>query len=262
MLRFVLSTFVVLSLGAAPLLAADTKDTKDTKNQHKATITKVDAKNGTVTVRMKDKDGKDVERTFKLTEDIRYFDSTGKAVAVDVFRSGNEVLVVEAEGRLKEMRQKDQTQNAQTGGKEKAETDQHFVRMACEINMAEIRLGKLAQENGHSDAVKKFGERLVTDHTRLDKELQPLASKKGFTLPQQLDEHHRQLAERLGKLKGAEFDREFIKAMVSGHEKAIEKFEAEAKDGHDPDVRNWASQSIKGLREHLEKAREIEKQLK
>src|SRR5579871_630611 len=65
------------------------------KDGQRAKITNVDAKNGTVTVQMKDASGKESTRQFKLTEDIRYFDSTGKAVAIDLFRSGDEVLVVE-----------------------------------------------------------------------------------------------------------------------------------------------------------------------
>jgi len=105
MLRLVLGTVAVLSLCAVSLSAADTKDKKDAKAKPpaKATITKVDAKKGTITVKMKDKDGKDAERVFRLTEDVRYFDSTGKAVAIDVFESGNDVLVIEREGKLKEM---------------------------------------------------------------------------------------------------------------------------------------------------------------
>ena len=71
-----------------------------------ATITNVDAKKGTVTVKMKDKDGKDVERTFTLAEDARYFDSTGKVAALDVFRSGNEVLIIEEQGKVKQLQQK------------------------------------------------------------------------------------------------------------------------------------------------------------
>jgi hypothetical protein len=129
MLRTVLGFVATLSVCAA-LLAAD-KDTGKDKdkdkgakdaNKAKATIKNVDAKKGTVTVKMKDKDGKDAERTFRLTEDARYFDSTGKAVAVDVFRSGNYVLIVEREGQLKEMHQdKDRAAgDKKTGDKEPA----------------------------------------------------------------------------------------------------------------------------------------------
>jgi uncharacterized protein (TIGR03067 family) len=104
MLHRVLSLLAILGVCAASLAAADDKkDTKKGDAPAKATITKVDAKAGTITVKMKGKDGKEVETTFKLTEDIRYFDSTGKAVAIDVFQAGNDVLVIEAEGKLKEV---------------------------------------------------------------------------------------------------------------------------------------------------------------
>src|SRR5690242_14241940 len=106
MARVILAALLglTLCLGAA----ADDQKTdkkKDSDKGHEATITKIDAKNHTVTVKMEDKSGKEMERTFKLTEEVRYADSTGKVVAVDVFKSGDYVLVVEADGKLKELRQ-------------------------------------------------------------------------------------------------------------------------------------------------------------
>ena len=128
MVRSLLCSLVALGLCAA-VPAAENKNAKDTKNPPKqakkakdnkhrqeAKITKVDAKNGTVTVRMKGKDGKDHERTFRLAEDIRYFDSTGRVAAIDLFQSGNDVLVVEREGKVVEMRQHDKNKS----GAEKA----------------------------------------------------------------------------------------------------------------------------------------------
>ena len=87
MLRAMLCSAAVLALCVGGAFAQATKDTKDTKNKGKharATITKVDAKNGTVTVRMKNKEGKEETRTFKLAEDIRYLDSTGRVAAIAV----------------------------------------------------------------------------------------------------------------------------------------------------------------------------------
>jgi hypothetical protein len=97
--------------------AKDTKDAKDKKGQ-KATITKVDRKNGTITLRMPGKDGKPETRTFKLTEEVRMLDSTGRAIAIDVFQSGDEVLVFEAEGKLKEIHK-----HKGKGTKDKSGTD-------------------------------------------------------------------------------------------------------------------------------------------
>jgi hypothetical protein len=74
--------------------------------ENEATITSVNPKEGRITVRMKDKGGKELEKTFTLTEDARIFDSTGKVVDLDLFRAGNYVLVVAEEGRITQIKQK------------------------------------------------------------------------------------------------------------------------------------------------------------
>jgi hypothetical protein len=94
--------FLVVALGAT---AEDkNKDKKENKDHKQATITKVDAKKGTITLKMKDKNGKEVEKMFTLAEDVRMLDDTGKIVAIDVFESGNEVLVIEREGKIHEVK--------------------------------------------------------------------------------------------------------------------------------------------------------------
>jgi inorganic pyrophosphatase/exopolyphosphatase len=97
----------MLAFLAGGVFADDAKTSKDKpekdKNARKATVTKVDAKKGTVTLKMKGKDGKDHETTFTLTEDVRMWDDKGNVAVIDVFRSGDEILVVEREGKLKAM---------------------------------------------------------------------------------------------------------------------------------------------------------------
>jgi len=251
MLRASLSVAVILSLTA--MTANAQQDTGKAgqgqqpagKGMH-ATITKVDAKNLTVTVRMKDKDGKEAEKTFKLTDDIRYFDSTGKAVAIDVFREGDLVLVVEAEGRLRELH---------------AHGDRHFLLMAAETDLTEMKLGQLAMERG-SPVIKKYGERISSDHAKMNQSLLQLAKTHGMTLPDKLDKKHQELFDELSKLKGAEFDRAFAKDMISGHEKVIMKFEAAAKNSRDPQLKAWAEQWLPVLRDHLKLAREAASEIK
>ena len=107
MLRASVCSVAVLALFVG-VLAADDKDKQDNKAKkgEQATITKVDAKNHTLTVKMKDKTGKQVERTFKLTEEVQMFDDNGKTIRaadIDVFRSGDYVLIVEREGKLREV---------------------------------------------------------------------------------------------------------------------------------------------------------------
>jgi hypothetical protein len=77
------------------------------KESDEATITKVDPKAGTVTLKMKNQDGKDVEKVFRITEDAEYLDSSGRVATLDVFRSGDQVLVIEGEGHIKGLKKSD-----------------------------------------------------------------------------------------------------------------------------------------------------------
>jgi len=74
------------------------------QQQPEFTITKVDPQQGTITVKTKNKQGKEVEKTFTLVEDAEYLDSSGHVAALDVFRSGDKVLIIEGEGHLKGMK--------------------------------------------------------------------------------------------------------------------------------------------------------------
>lgn len=101
-----------------------TKDGKVTqlRKHAEATITKVDAKAGTITVKMMDKSGKSIEKTFKLVEDAEYLDSAGHVAVLDVFRSGDEILLIESQGRIQAMKKaaRDQSSTAakQNSGKQ------------------------------------------------------------------------------------------------------------------------------------------------
>ena len=86
------------------------KDDKVTemRKHAEATITKVDAKAGTITVAMTGKDGKEVEKTFQLMEDAEYLDSTGRIARLEVFQSGDEILFIESDGMIKAVKKADE----------------------------------------------------------------------------------------------------------------------------------------------------------
>jgi hypothetical protein len=98
------------------------KDDKITelKKHAQATITKVDAKAGTITVKMTDKDGKNVERVFRLVEDSEYVDSTGRVAVLDIFQSGDDILFVEADGTITAMKK---AENARSTTAAKSSTE-------------------------------------------------------------------------------------------------------------------------------------------
>ncbi|MEJ0090933.1 MAG: DUF4142 domain-containing protein [Limisphaerales bacterium] len=59
-------------------------------------------------------------------------------------------------------------------------------------------------------------------------------------------------------LSGPQFDRAFISHMITGHEKAISKFETASANLQDPELKKYANKTLPTLRKHLEMAQELQ----
>jgi putative membrane protein len=123
--------------------------------------------------------------------------------------------------------------------------------------LAEVQLGKLAIEHAASPDVKQFGQRMVEDHDKANRELMAVVEPKGIAVPTALDRQHRQAADRLAKLHGPAFDRAYMQAMVKDHETDVKLFRTEAQQGQDPELKRWAANTLPTLEEHLTMARNL-----
>jgi putative membrane protein len=147
--------------------------------------------------------------------------------------------------------------NAMGTAKHMTASERMFIRKAAEGGKAEVELGKLAQEKAASPEVKQFGERMVNDHSKANDQLKEVAQKEGVTLPTKLDAKDAATKARLEKLSGEAFDRAYMKDMVADHAKDVREFKNEAKNGKDPDVKNFAAQTAPTLEDHLKEAKNI-----
>ena len=139
--------------------------------------------------------------------------------------------------------------------------DRAFVMEAGPGGLAEVELGRLAAQKGQSTDVKKFGQRMVTDHSKANAELKKLAASKGITLPAGMNTEQMAEHAKLAKLSGAEFDREYMALMVEDHDKDVAAFQDEAKDGSDPDIKSFAAKTLPTLQEHQRMSKEIKAKL-
>jgi putative membrane protein len=135
--------------------------------------------------------------------------------------------------------------------------DAHFARAAASGNLAEIQLGKLAVDHASSDVVKAFASRMVVQHTAAADQLKTAAQKDNLALPGNLSSHDQQIYDRLIKLHGTAFDREYAQRMVDDHEKDLADFQSEAGSGQSNDMKAFAANSISMMQEHLNQAREM-----
>lgn len=135
--------------------------------------------------------------------------------------------------------------------------DTKFMKEAAEGGMAEVALGQLAAEKASGSDVKKFGQRMVDDHSKANDELKQLASQKNVDLPQDLSAKDKATKATLEKLSGEEFDQAYMKDMVKDHKKDVSDFRRESKSAQDPDVRTFATKILPTLEDHLKQAESI-----
>jgi len=145
--------------------------------------------------------------------------------------------------------------------KDAKDIDQDFSYKACAAGLAEVNLGRIAAKHASDKKVKEFGQKMVDDHEKANKELIDLANKKNLKLASRMDAEHDKLSDKLAKVSGSDFDREYMAGQVKDHEEAVALFEKQAKDGKDKDLKGWADKKLPTLRDHLKMAKEINDKL-
>jgi putative membrane protein len=145
---------------------------------------------------------------------------------------------------------------AQATPKPVSSTDETFMMNTAKAGMAEVELGKLAVQNAASDEVKKFGQKMVDDHSTKNDELKALAASKNVVLPSDVDAQDKAMRDKMAAVKGEAFDREYMTMMVAGHRKVVESFRTEATSGQDADLKAWVTKTLPGVEEHLKLAQD------
>jgi putative membrane protein len=113
-----------------------------------------------------------------------------------------------------------------TGGAGANLSDDDFVRDIALKNMAELELSRMALEKATNPDIKSFAQRMIDDHGAAGYKLKSVVSGQPIEWPMQLDDKHRKTADELAKKQGADFDRDYVKAMVEGHEDLAAKLES------------------------------------
>ncbi len=142
-----------------------------------------------------------------------------------------------------------------------AQSTNDFVAEAIQGDNSEIMLGTLASQRAYSADVRKYGQTLMQDHATARQQIRTANtagtqkdSAEGPSVEAQ-QEH-----DKLLKLTGPDFDREFLAYMVKDHEKDIAKFEqaAAARQGQTSQI---AKEQLATLHKHLKTAQDLQAKL-
>lgn len=139
--------------------------------------------------------------------------------------------------------------------KPKSAPGEKFITQAIQGDLAEIQMGKLAQQKGGNDKVKQFGQRLVSDHSADLQKAKSVAQSMGMTPPTSPSAKQKSDYQKMSKLSGTKFDRQFARDMVQDHTKDISKFKRESKMSGP--AANYAKEALPVLEKHLQIARSL-----
>jgi putative membrane protein len=136
-------------------------------------------------------------------------------------------------------------------------TDQQFVTKASAGGLAEVNLALLALQNSTNPEVRQFAQRMFDDHSKANRLLNTIADREQLRPAARMDEEAQKLYDRLARLRGAEFDREYVRAMVKDHDEDLTLFEKSSKDLKDKDLKEFASKTLDTIKEHRDMAHKL-----
>jgi putative membrane protein len=136
-------------------------------------------------------------------------------------------------------------------------SDRSFAKKADQGDLAEVKLAQLAQTKSQSPAVRSFAQRMIQDHSKANDKLKSAASQIHINLPAQPNQEQQTTYDRLSKLDGTAFDRAYAENQVKDHEHVIAEFQKEAKTGQNPQIKQFAENTLPTLHKHLTLARQM-----
>lgn len=129
--------------------------------------------------------------------------------------------------------------------------DKRFVMQAAMSDVLEIESSRMALQKSQNAEVKQYAQRMIDDHTKTTEQLKRIVADKGVTLPASPDRATQAKLDRLAKLDGEKFDREYMKLQRQNHAKAERLMEKRARmDSGDAQLQQFAQQTTGPIKDH------------
>lgn len=142
------------------------------------------------------------------------------------------------------------------------DADSKFVVKATSGVIMETELGTYAAKSAVTAGVRKFGQTMVTDHSKDKALLSGLAAARHITIPAQTGTDFQKHINEITAKKGIAFDKAYISFMVDDHKEDISEFKKEVNEGKDAEIKTFAAKGVPTLQHHLQMALSLQDQFK
>ena len=139
--------------------------------------------------------------------------------------------------------------------------DRLFTTLAAQGGMAEVDLGKLAQEQSRSEVVKTFAQQMIDDHGKSNAQLAQLAKRAGLPLPSEPAPDQLETRQKLLMLSPGQFDAEYMRVQMTDHQKTVQLLLWVIASGENSDLQRFASDTLPTVLHHLQRAQDLVSQL-
>jgi putative membrane protein len=133
--------------------------------------------------------------------------------------------------------------------------DFNFVSQANLGAPFQVDSGRIAETKGGSAAIRTYAHLMVTSHIPVADRLNAILKRKNITPSNTL--LHGAYDAMLFTLKadhGTAFDRNYVEGQVEYQKANAALFQQEIQDGRDPDLRQFARQTLPKIEDHLQRA--------
>ncbi|WP_156385635.1 DUF4142 domain-containing protein [Ramlibacter sp. Leaf400] len=129
-----------------------------------------------------------------------------------------------------------------------------FLRTAALHARFEVEAARLALKRSDNPGVRTFASELLQDHEAADAELVQLLAARGMA-PPMMDNVQRKALNRLGRLSGSKFDREFVERVGRDRQREdVQQYEKAAATVDDPVIKAWIDRQLPTLRQQQSSA--------
>jgi putative membrane protein len=140
--------------------------------------------------------------------------------------------------------------------------DQEFLDKALLNGLLQVQTSGIVITQSQNQEVKAFAQKMITDHSKANKEIRELGREKSVALTGGTSVEQQKEMMELSKLTGTAFDKEYVRRMVANHEKDVAAYQKQIDTGTDEALKKFAVETLPTLKMHLEMIKDIQNKLK
>lgn len=135
--------------------------------------------------------------------------------------------------------------------------ERQFLRDAAATGRFEAEASRMALAKSDSSVVRSFASTLIRHHAAAGNDLQYMLQARGMAPPMLANDKRKSL-NRLARLQGTKFDREYMAQVgMKNQQEGVQTFERAGLATRDPQLKAWIERTLPNLRFHLATGGEV-----